>query len=532
MRCTRSRPTKDVADPWILAVDLGTGGPKLAAVSLDGDLLAHAARPVPTRFSPDGGAVQDPAAWWAGLKAAAGDILATGARPDGVVGVGITGQWGSTVPVDEEGLPAGDCLLWADTRGGPYASKVMGGAVSVLGYSPANMLRWLQLTGGAPSPGGADPLGHELHLRHRQPEVYARTRTLMEPLDYLGLRLTGRRAATPASMTLSWLTDNRPGRTPRYAPELLRRSTRDPARLPELVPTGSVLGEMLPAVAAELGLPAGIPVVAGVPDLHTAYLGSGAVAPYDCHLTISTSAWIGCEVPFKRTDVLRQMASIPGIRPGTYLVANNHETAGACLQWLRDAVIAPADGLPQGPAPGYQELCALAASAPPGSRGAIFTPWLTGERSPVEDRSLRAAFLNLSMSTGRAEMVRAVLEGVAYNARWLLDAVEKFLRRPVPRLRIVGGGATSDLWCQIHADILGRPIEQVANPMHANLVGAAFFAAIALGRMSLGDVPARVRLAATFEPGPGARALHEPVYKEYRGLYGRLHSTYARLNRR
>ena len=134
----------------------------------------------------------------------------------------------------------------------------------------------------------------------------------------------------------------------------------------------------------------------------------------------------------------------------------------------------------------------------------LFTPWLNGERSPVEDRNLRAAFLNISMTTDRAHLVRAVLEGVAFNARWLLDAVERFIKRPMPALRILGGGAVSDLWCQIHADILDRRIERVADPMYANLRGAAFFAAMSLGKIELADVAERVRVTRTFEPDAAA----------------------------
>jgi xylulokinase len=244
-------------------------------------------------------------------------------------------------------------------------------------------------------------------------------------------------------------------------------------------------------------------------------------------MTISTTSWIGCEVPFKRTDVFHQIASVPGVRPGGYLVANNHETAGLCLQWLRDA-FGPGDGASA--ESDYARLTTIAATAPPGSGGVLFTPWLNGERSPVEDRNLRAAFLNISLTTERAHLVRAVLEGVAFNARWLLDAVERFVKRPMPVLRILGGGAISDLWCQIHADILNRRIEQVADPMYANLRGAAFFAAISLGRMDFGDVAARVRVTGTFDPDPSARAVYEPIYSEYRRLYHRLHGMYAKLN--
>jgi xylulokinase len=511
-----------VPEAWVLAIDLGTGGPKVGAVSMRGELLAHALSAVHTRYLPGGGAIQDPGEWWERIKdGIRATVESSDLDPGQLAGVGITGQWGSTVPVGADGDAVGDCLLWADTRGGRFSARVVGGPVSLFGYSPGNILRWVQLTGGAPSPNGADPLGHELYLRNCEPEIYAKTRTLLEPLDYIALRLTGRAVATPASMILSWLTDNRPGAHPAYVPELVRRSTRSAEKLPALVATGSVAGDVSDAVAEELGL-APVPVVAGVPDLHSSYIGSGAVEPFEAHLTISTTAWIACEVPFKRTDVLHQMASVPGVRPSSYLVANNHETAGLCLKWMRDALAVE----------GYEELCRLAGTAPAGSGGVIFTPWLNGERTPVEDRTLRAAFLNVSLDTDRSRLVRAVLEGVAFNARWLLNAVERFVRRPLPVLRILGGGAQSDLWCQIHADVLGRRIERVADPMYAALRGAGLFAAMSLGKMSMQDVRGLVRVTDTFEPAESSRAVYEPMYAEFKRFYDRLHGSYARLNRR
>ncbi|MEO9007923.1 MAG: FGGY family carbohydrate kinase, partial [Candidatus Dormibacter sp.] len=394
-----------IGEPWILALDLGTGGLKTGAVSMSGEVLAHAMAHLHTNYLPDGGAMQDPADWWARVADGVHSVVGSEAvRPGDLIGIGITGQWGSTVPVGPEGDAVGPCMLWSDTRGGRFSAKAMGGPIALFGFSPGNMVRWIQLTGGAPSPNGADPLGHELYRRNCEAELYQRTRTLLEPLDYLGLRFTGRVAATPASMILSWLTDNRPGAKPAYVPELVKRSGRDSGRLPALVATGSVLGQVAPEVGEALGLPA-VPVVCGVPDLHTAFIGSGAVAPYEAHITISTSSWIACEVPFKRTDVMHQIASVPGLRPGAYLVANNHETAGLCLKWFRDSV---ADG------ESYEELVGRAARVAPGSGGLMFTPWLNGERTPVEDRTLRGAFLNVSLTTGRDHLVRALLEGVAF----------------------------------------------------------------------------------------------------------------------
>lgn len=537
-----------MGDRWILAVDLGNGGPKVAVVGLDGEVRRTAMRPVRVHIGLDGAATQDATEWWGGLVEATREAIdAAGADPSALHAVGITGQWGSSVPVDVHGEPAGDVLLWADTRARDLVRQVIGGPVSVSGIAPHKALPYVRVTGGAPSPSGADPTGHSLLLRERLPEVYARTATILEPVDYLGMRFTGRAAATPASMILSWLTDNRPGAPLGYVDSLVTRARRDRARLPELLPTGSVLGPLLPAVAEELGVSASgadVPVVCGIPDLHAAIVGSGAVAPYETHIAVSTTQWIGARVPFKRTDVLHSIATVPGLDPEFPVVANNQETGGAALQWLREQIVAPRDGLLGGGSgigasgaaeesldPTFEDLLELAATAPAGSEGLLFMPWLNGERSPVEDKVVRGGWLNVSLRTNRAMLVRSVLEGVALNGRWLFEAYEKFLKQPVPRTRILGGGAQSDLWCQIYADVLGRPVEQVADPRHAQLRGVALWARICLGELALQDVPALVPVAQTFTPSPIDVLAYGDAYAEYAKLYGTTKSLYHRLNR-
>jgi xylulokinase len=531
-------------DRWILAVDLGNGGPKAAAVTCTGEVLRSALRPVQVSIGLDGAATQDATEWWTGLVAAIREaVTGSGADPRALHAVAITGQWGSTVPVDAAGRPVGDVLLWADTRARDLVRDVIGGPLSVSGIAPHKALPFVRITAGAPSPSGADPTGHALLLRHRFGDLYARTATLLEPVDYLGLRFTGRAAATPASMTLSWLTDNRPGAPLGYVERLVRRARRDRDRLPELLPTGSVLGPLRPDVADELGLPPGAPVVCGIPDLHAAVLGSGAVEPYASHLAVSTTQWFGTRVDVKRTDVRHQIATVPGLDPHHPVVANNQETGAAALQWLREQIIAPDDDLlgggsgigaagaaPEALDPTFEQLLALAGRAPVGSEGMLFMPWLNGERCPVEDKLARGGWLNLSLRTDRAMLVRSVLEGVAYNARWLFEAYQRFLRRPVPTLRILGGGAQSDLWCQIYADVLDRTIEQVGDPRHAQLRGVALWARICLGEITLADVPALVPVAAVYRPDPGHRATYAAGYAEYRGLHGTLKGLYGRLN--
>jgi xylulokinase len=161
----------------------------------------------------------------------------------------------------------------------------------------------------------------------------------------------------------------------------------------------------------------------------------------------------------------------------------------------------------------------------------LFTPWLAGERSPVDDRNARGGFHNLSLATERSHLVRAVLEGVAYNSRWLDEAVERFAKRKLDPIRMIGGGAQSDLWCQIHADVMGRTIERVAEPLHANLRGAALLASLALGEIELGELREIVKLDGVFTPDGANRSTYDRLYREFPKLYRSQKSMFARLNR-
>ena len=526
MTGVRSAPA---SEQFALAVDLGTSGLKVGLVSLTGCVAWH--QHVALTSTVDGdAATQDAEVWWERVRDAARSGLSSGSVPPAqVVAVCVTGQWASTVPVDDRGRPVGPCLLWMDTRGAPYSREVIGGPV--LGYAPAAAVRWIRRSGGAPSTSGADPIGHMRFLQAEEERPGRRgpvARWFLEPVDYLSMRFTGVPAASHASMVGAWLTDNRRLDLLAYDPPLVGRSGVDHHRLPPLRRTGSVIGTVRVEVAADLGLPDGVRVVTGVPDLHSAACGAGAVGDFEAHLAVSTSAWIGAPVPFKKTDPQRQIASVPGLTAERYLIANNHETGGACLDWVCRVVpgLLDAAGLPD-----FAGATELAAAAPPGAADLIFTPWLRGERSPVEDRHARAGFHNLSLTTSRAELVRAVLEGVALNNRWLHDAVEHFARRRLDPLRMVGGGAQSDLWCQIHADVMDRTIERVASPLLANLRGAALVAGVALGAVPSGDLRGLAGVDGVFRPDPARRAAYDRLFRAFPKLYRAQRGTFARLNR-
>jgi len=515
------RAGSPAGEPCVLAVDLGTGGPKVAVVAESGRIVGHAAEPVPLHLLDGGGAEQDPHDWWTAIRVATARAMAD-AGPVSLVGVGCTAQWSGTVAVDAAGDPLMRAVIWMDSRGNGAIREVAGGSVNVLGYDPRKLMRWVQVTGGAPGLSGKDPVSHILFVRQAFPDVYARTAAFLEPVDYLNLRLTGRVSASFDSIAAHWVTDNRRIDAVDYDAKLLEWTGLDRGRLPDLVRPGSVVGEVTGGAAAELGIPAGLPVVTGSGDVHSAVFGSGAVADFETHLYIGTSSWISGHVPFKKTAPTSNVASIPAALAGRYLIADEHETAGACLTFVRDNL---------GLAPDFEAMNAMAASVPAGSGRILFTPWLNGERSPVDDHTVRGGFHNLSLSTTRAQLVRSVFEGVALNSRWLFEAVEKFAGRRLDSLAFVGGGANSALWSQIHADVLGREIRQVADPVLANVRGAGLLTLLGLGRITVADVPAMVEVARTYEPDPTTADEYELLFGEFVTLYKQTKGIFRRLNR-
>ena len=438
-------------DPHVLAVDLGTGGPKVAVLGGTGRILAHSFQAVGIDLMDDGGAEQSPQVWWEAIVASARRALAdSGVSPDDVVGIGCTGQWSGTVPVDDTGTAIGPAISWMDSRGARAVRKTVRGALNVQGYGASKAAKWVRRSGGIPSLSGKDPVGHIHFLREQRPEVYAAAAVFLEPVDYLNLRLTGLARASHDSITLHWVTDNRDINAIAYDDTLIGLAGLERSKLPDLVPTGGVLGGLAPAAAGELGLLAGTPVIAGMGDLHSAAVGSGAVADFDAHLYIGTSSWVSCHVPFKKTDPLTNIASIPSGIPGRYLVADEHETGGACLTWLRDNLLFADDALSMAaastgtastatapPANFFGLLNDEASAVPVGSHGVLFTPWLNGERSPVDDHTIRGGFHNISLSSTRADMVRAVFEGVALELGLVARSGREILQTllPLPRLR-------------------------------------------------------------------------------------------------
>jgi len=518
---------------YILAIDLGTGGPKVALISADGEIAGFEFEATALIHTPDGGVEQDPDGWWQALTEAARRLLARGlVPPERIIALSCTTQWMGTVAVDRDGNHLMNAIIWMDTRGAPYARRITSGFPNVSGYGAVNLWRWLRFTGGVPSRTGKDSLGHILFIQNELPDVYGRTFKFLEPMDYLNMRFTGQAAASYDTITGHWLTDNRDLSRVKYVDKLVAMSGVDREKLPDLKPTGAVLGPITKEIASEFGLREDVQVVMGTGDTGSAAVGAGAVRDFDPHLYIGTSSWLTCHVPFKKTDIANSLTSLPSGIPGKYLVATEQDIAGGCITMLRDNLFRPDDELSDGRAPDdvLDTFNRMAERIPPGSDKLIFTPWLNGERTPVENHLIRGGFFNQSLTTTRAHFIRAVFEGVAYNTRWMHEHVERFARRRLDNINFVGGGAKSSLWCQVHADVLDRTIRQLKEPGLANARGAGLLASVALGRLSFDDISDRTSFAATYQPNPDNRAIYDELFGEFLSIYKNNKQMYARLN--
>ncbi|MGM0578154.1 MAG: xylulokinase [Myxococcota bacterium] len=469
--------------------DLGTGSDKAVLVDDAGRLLASHRVGYAVDDPGRGRVEQDPETWWRAVCEATRAVT-DGVDPRDVHGLAFAGQMLSLVPMDARGRPTREAISWMDHRASAQARRIC------RRFGGERVLRWV--AGGSPT--GKDLVAKVAWIREEEPSVHAATAAYGDATSFLVARATGRLAMDPTAAGATGLYHARKRRWSRLLAGLARYPLD---RTPPVVPSTDVAGRLTARAAVEIGLPEGLPVAMGMADIPAAAVGSGAVGPGEGHLYLGTSSWIGVAVDRPASEPSVGIASVPSAaRRGSLLIAES-ETAGACRDWFEREV---------GP------LDRVAEQAPPGCDGLLFLPWLYGERSPVPDPALRGGWVGLSMEHGRAHLARAVLEGVALNLRWILEAVDGAGPRR-PGLRAIGGGVESDAWLQALTDVTGERIERVENPRAAGAVGAALVAGVAVG--ALPDVATAgrlIRAADVFEPTPGATRGYDTAYRTFREL--------------
>jgi xylulokinase len=519
------------ACPFVLGVDLGTSGPKAAVVSLEGRICATAQAAVPTLHLPDGGAEQDPEVVWRAVEAAcAAAMRRSGVPPKDVLAVACSSQYSSIVPVDTHGRPTANMLLWLDRRGATQRLRGLPGFPRGAD-SPLQLLRWLHRHGLPPVAGGIS-LTHMRYLRFARPEVYGRTAKFLEPMDYVLMRLTGRATANQCTAFMSLLTDNRRLDATGYDPVLLRQSLVDADKLPELVPLDAIVGTVLPEVAAGLGLAPGTRVVTGLNDTQAGGMGTAAFAGSHAAMSVGSTSTIITHVPRKRTDVRHAILSMPSPVPGRYFVMAENGVAGGALQHFLDHLVYARDGFGSlDDSSRYASLQRAVEETPPGAAGVLFLPWLGGTLSPAPDSLVRGGFLNLGLSVTRSHLARAVLEGVALNFRWLRGPVEKFAGRAFSHIKYYGGGAGSDAWSQILADVLGTPVHQLEDPQFVTCRGMALLAFQRLGLLAFEDFEGRIPVRRVYEPNRAHERLYDARFEQFVAAFRRNRPVFRALNR-
>jgi xylulokinase len=488
----------------VLTIDLGTSGPKAAVIDAAGRVLGSARATVTTRFGPDGAAEQDPVEVWQAtvnacrraLHAAVQPALQTGSDPvcDAVI---CSSQYSSVVAVDAAGVATRPMLLWMDQRASPRRLRALGAPRA----NPLHVADWFRRNGLAPIDAGIT-LNHIRWVQHAEPDVYASTASFLEPMDYLTLRLSGRATANPCTALMYLLTDNRSPTPDRWDPTLVGRAGIDAAKLPELVPAGSDVGPMLPDVAEALGMSPTTRVLSGLNDTQAGALAAGAATGNRAALSLGTTAVIAARCDRHRADPRTTIFSSVGpcATPGAgYLMSAENGVAGGALEHFTRLLY---EG------PDYDALDADVAGAPAGAGGLLYLPWVRGSLAPAADGKMRGGFLNLGLEHARPHLARSVLEGIALNLARLRGPAERFAGRTFGEFSAYGGGAQSDRWCQIHADVLGAPVHQLAQPGHANCVGLGLYAFARLGRCDPDQIGTRVPVRRVYEPDPANAAVY------------------------
>jgi xylulokinase len=470
--------------PVVLAVDLGTSGPKVALVDTAGQLVASGRAHITTHHGSDGSAVQNPDEMWAAVGVAAADVWSHVERAGvDVVAVACTSQYFSTIPVDARGHAVGPCLTWMDGRGGALSSARL---------SPEAFGRWIERSGLFPLPSGTDGSGHVSWFATHHPDVFAAARAFVEPVDYLTARCTGRVTATAASTYGLHAVDLRHWSVTGYDAELVAAGGLDPQRLAPLIGPLEVVGPLLGDAAAMLGVGIGVPVLAGTLDSISGAVGLGASEPGAVGIVIGTTSVVVGHVDSFRTDLDHALLTVPSPVTDRYALLVENGLGGRVLDWFAQGIHGSGDVT-------AMERDALA--VPAGADGVMFLPWLRGTIAPNPNDHARGMFLGLGLDHDHRHLARAVFEGLAANLAWVMGPVEHFVGGAVATpVHVAGGAARSPLLGQCLADALGRPVARVDRAQHVNARGAALLAWHALGVLDLAEAPA-----------PHVVQLHEPV---------------------
>jgi xylulokinase len=492
---------------WFLGMDVGTGSTRAVVVDAAGKLISGASSEhAPFRTAHPGWAEQDPEDWWRAAQEAIRGALAAAPEPrQPIAAIGLTGQMHGAVLLDEAGQVLRPSLIWCDTRTQPQCDWL----TQTIGYE-----RLIELTCNPALPNFT--LTKLLWVKEHEPEIFAKTRHILCPKDYVRYRLTGEFAidVQEASGTLLLDVTHRC-----WSKEVAEAAGIPESWLPKVYESPEVCARIGEGAAGLTGLPVGTPVVAGAGDQGAGAVGMGILQPGSVSATIGTSGVVFAATAAPTKDPKGRLHTFCHAVPGLWHVMGVTQSAGLSLRWLKDTFFAG-----QSPSSTYDSLAALAGGVPAGSEGLEWAPYLLGERTPHLDPEVRAAFVGIGTIHAAAHFVRAVLEGVAYS---LEDTFTLFaeLGIPVTAIRLGGGGARGPLWRKIQAGIYGQAVE-VLTAEEGGAFGAALLAGVGAGHWANLDEACgqAIEVAQRIEPDAADLVTYKLGYAKWRKLYPALKS--------
>ena len=527
---------------YVIAYDIGTTGVKtcLFSIGKDINLLASMQQEYQLYILDNGRAEQDADEWWEALCLTTRKLFAvTEVKPSDIAGISFCSQMQGMVLVDHNGHALRRPMSYMDQRARKEIKDGMAHGVQIAGTNIINLIKSIAITG-AVSSSVKDPVWKYKWVQNNEPEVFEKIHKWLDVKEYLICRCTGEFVMTEDSAFSTFLYDTRLGREG-WSKSLCEMCGVDMEHLPRIIKSTDKDGFLTQKAANDLGLLEGTPVFGGGGDASLIGVGAGCGIVGSTHSYSGTSGWVSTIVEKQIVDIQCMIASIIGAQKGRYNYFAEIETAGKCLEWVKNHLALDEIGIylekkniSEGQEAIYTSLydymIETIKNVPPGAGGVIFTPWLHGNRCPFEDPNAAGMFFNIRMETGKTELIRAVLEGICYHLKWMLECQDRKIKTS-ETIRFVGGGALSEVTCQILADITGRTIETVASPQNVGAVGAAVVMGVALGVIgSIGDARDLIPAVKTFRPDTVKKSAYDKNFAVFKRIYFTNKKHYKALN--
>lgn len=527
---------------YVLSYDIGTTGLKSCLIRIDEtmELIGGEYETYGLYIMEKGGAEQDAEEWWDAMcKSTRRLVEKTGIRPEEINGIAFCSQMQGLVLVDKEGNALRRPMSYMDQRGVEEMKETEQHGITISGVNAGMLLKSLRATRAA-STSVKDPLWKYKWVQKHEPELFKKVYKWLDVKEYLICRMTGECVMTPDSAYSTFLYDTRKGKTG-FSRALCKMYGVDFEHMPRIIGCTEVAGFLRQKQAGELGLTEGIPVYGSGGDATLVGVGAGATQLGDTHIYCGTSGWVGTVIDKQVVDIVAMIAGIVGAQEGKYNYFAEMETAGKCFEWVKDHLVldeidvylskADVEHSPESEFVSlYDYLSEVIRKVPAGSGGVLFTPWLHGNRCPFEDPKAAGMFFNIGIGTGKSQMLRSVIEGICFHLRWMLESQDKKIKTS-DTIRFVGGGALSEVTCQILADILNHRVATVPYTKDVGAIGAAMLVAVGSGEVkSLEDVKDYVKVKKIFKPNPANREIYEKQFQVFKTLYKTNVKNFALLN--